>query len=239
MASKDLHNNIDIKRAISPVSVSDNTAQVSQILDTRGYESIELVIATGSIADSDATFVVLIEDGDSATLTDAAAVSDTFLLGTEALASFQFDDDNECRKIGYVGGKRYVRATITPANNASAALLSAVWMMNRSTIGQIRRLKDGDGEYLWAPGLAGGVPNTINGAPYVEAADMPDVGASAKPVAFGDFRRGYVIVDRIAMEMLRDPYTQATSGAVRMIFRRRVGGQVVLPEAIVLQNVAL
>lgn len=116
---------------------------------------------------------------------------------------------------------------------------AAVWMLNRSTIGQIRRLKDGEGQYLWAPGLSGGVPNTINGAPYVEAADMPDVGASAKPVAFGDFRRGYVIVDRIAMEMLRDPYTQATSGAVRMIFRRRVGGQVVLPEAIVLQNVSL
>ena len=132
MASKDLHNNIDIKRAISPVSVSDNTAQVSQILDTRGYESIELVIATGSIADADATFSVLIEDGDSSTLTDAAAVSDTFLLGTEALAGFQFDDDNECRKIGYVGGKRYVRATITPASNASAALLSAVWVLGHA-----------------------------------------------------------------------------------------------------------
>jgi hypothetical protein len=132
MASKDLHNNIDIKRAISPVSVSDNTAQVSQILDTRGYESVELVISTGSIADADATFVVLIEDGDSATLTDAAAVSDTFLLGTEALAGFQFDDDNECRKIGYVGGKRYVRATITPASNASAALFSAVWVLGHA-----------------------------------------------------------------------------------------------------------
>ena len=132
MASKDLHNNIDIKRAISPVSVSDNTAQVSQIVDTRGYESVELVIATGSIADADATFTVLIEDGDSATLTDAAAVPDTFLLGTEALASFAFDDDNECRKIGYVGGKRYVRATITPANNASAALLSAVWVLGHA-----------------------------------------------------------------------------------------------------------
>jgi hypothetical protein len=101
-------------------------------LDTRGYESIELVIATGSIADADATFVVLIEDGDSATLTDAAAVSDTFLLGTEALAGFQFDDDNECRKIGYVGGKRYVRATITPASNASAALFSAVWVLGNA-----------------------------------------------------------------------------------------------------------
>ena len=132
MASKDLHNNIDIKRAISPVSVSDNTAQVSQILDTRGYESIELVIATGSIADADATFSVLIEDGDSSTLTDAAAVADTFLLGTEALAGFQFDDDNECRKIGYVGGKRYVRATITPASNASAALFSAVWVLGNA-----------------------------------------------------------------------------------------------------------
>lgn len=115
----------------------------------------------------------------------------------------------------------------------------AVWMANRATIGAVRKLKDGTGQYLWSPGLAVGVPNSINGAPYVEAPDMPNIGASAKPLAFGDFARAYVIVDRIAMEMLRDPYTQATSGAVRMIFRRRVGGQVVLPEAIVLQNVAL
>ena len=132
MASKDLHNNIDVKRAISPVSEAGNTALVSQIIDTRGYESVELVILTGSIADADATFTVLIEDGDSATLTDNAAVADTFLLGTEAQAGFQFDDDNECRKIGYVGGKRYVRATITPANNASAALIAAVWVLGHA-----------------------------------------------------------------------------------------------------------
>lgn len=132
MASKDLHNNIDVKRAISPVSEAGNTALVSQILDTRGYESVELVIATGSIADADATFTVLIEDGDNAALSDAAAVADTFLLGTEAQAGFQFDDDNECRKIGYVGGKRYLRATITPANNASAALISAVWLLGNA-----------------------------------------------------------------------------------------------------------
>lgn len=132
MASKDLHNNIDVKRAISPVSEAGNTALVSQILDTRGYESVELVIATGSIADADATFTVLIEDGDNAALSDAAAVADAFLLGTEAQAGFQFDDDNECRKIGYVGGKRYVRATITPANNASAALVAAVWVLGNA-----------------------------------------------------------------------------------------------------------
>lgn len=123
---RDLHNNIHPLRAISPVSVSDNTAQVSQIIDRQGFKSLEFVIATGSLADADATFTVLVEDGDAANLSDAAAVADANLLGLETTASFQFDDDNETRKIGYIGNKRYVRLTITPANNASAALLSAV-----------------------------------------------------------------------------------------------------------------
>ncbi|PWB94668.1 phage major capsid protein [Methylosinus sporium] len=109
---------------------------------------------------------------------------------------------------------------------------AATWGMNRSTIGAIRKLKDGDGQYLWSPGLANGVPNSINGAPYVELPDMPDIAANAYPVVFGDWRRAYTLVDRISMEFLRDPYTQATGGNVRFIFRRRQGGQVVLPEAI-------
>ncbi|MDP3417861.1 phage major capsid protein [Falsiroseomonas sp.] len=115
---------------------------------------------------------------------------------------------------------------------------NAVWMMSRLTIGAVRQLKDGNGQYLWAPGLANGVPNTINGASYVEAPDMPAVAAGTKPIAFGDFRRGYTLVDRIAMEMLRDPYTQATSGNVRFIFRRRVGGKVTLAEAYATQTIA-
>lgn len=125
----DIHGDIDYKRAISPVSVSDNTAQVSQIIDRAGYQSVEFAILLGSIADADATFTVLIEDGDAANLSDAAAVDDTYLLGTELLAGFQFDDDNKVRKIGYIGGKRYVRLTITPSNNASAALLAAVALL--------------------------------------------------------------------------------------------------------------
>jgi hypothetical protein len=124
MASKDLHNNLKISRALSPVSVADNTAQVSQIIDTKDYESLEFAILAGSVADADVTFTVLMEHGDQANLSDAAAVADADLLGTEVLAAFQFDDDNETRKIGYVGNKRYVRLTITPANNASAALLA-------------------------------------------------------------------------------------------------------------------
>ena len=87
-------------------------------------------------------------------------------------------------------------------------------------------------------GLQAGIPNTILGQPYIEAADMADVGAGTKPVAFGDFRRGYMIVDRINLSVLRDPYTQAASGTIRYIARRRVGGQVILAEAIRLQNVS-
>lgn len=125
----DLHNKITLKRAISPVSVADTTAQVSQIIDTQGHKSLVFAIATGSIADADATFTVLVEHGDASNLSDAAAVADDMLNGTEVLAAFQFDDDNECRKIGYRGDKRYVRLTITPVANASAALLSAVAIM--------------------------------------------------------------------------------------------------------------
>lgn len=124
----DLANRLAPKRALSPVSVADNTAQVSQIFDTRGMMAIALIILIGAIADADATFTVLIEEGDESDLSDAAAVPDNSLIGTEALAGFQFDDDNELRKIGYIGSKRYLRATITPANNASAALLAAVWL---------------------------------------------------------------------------------------------------------------
>lgn len=123
---QDLMNNIDVKRCISPVSEAGTTALVGQIIDRQGYGSVTYAIATGSIADADVTFTVLLEDGDSATLTDAAAVADADLIGTEALAGFQFDDDNECRKLGYKGSKRYTRLTITPVNNASAALISAV-----------------------------------------------------------------------------------------------------------------
>ena len=123
---RDGHNNVDIKRVISPVSVADNTAQVGQIIDLQGFDTLEYVIATGSIADVDATFTVLLEESDDSGMAGATAVDDKHLIGTEALAGFQFDDDNECRKLGYIGHKRYTRLTITPVNNLAAALLSAV-----------------------------------------------------------------------------------------------------------------
>ena len=111
---------------------------------------------------------------------------------------------------------------------------NGVFVFNRATLGKIRQLVDSNGSYVFQPGfsLQVGVPNTILGQPYIEATDMPDVGSNTYPVAFGDFRRGYMIVDRVALAILRDPYTQATSGTIRYIARRRVGGQVILAEAI-------
>lgn len=124
---KDLHNKIKVSRAISPQNPgSGDSAIVSQIIDNKGYDSLEFLIATGSLSDANATFTVLVEDGDDASLTDNAAVSDDNLLGTEALAGFQFDDDNEVRKIGYRGNKRYVRLTITPSGNTGDVYVSAV-----------------------------------------------------------------------------------------------------------------
>jgi len=130
----DKHNEIDVKRAISPVSVADNTAQVSQIIDTSGYNALEFLIATGSLGDADATFAVTVDHGDAANLSDAAAVPAADLLGTLAQASFIFSDDDTTKKIGYKGAKRYVRLTITPSLNASAAVLSAVAMLQRAAV---------------------------------------------------------------------------------------------------------
>ena len=123
---RDFTNNLHPIRAISPVSVADDTAEVGQIIDRQGFDGLTFIIATGSLADTNATFAVLVEEGNDSGLSDAAAVADADLLGTEALAGFQFDDDDETRKIGYIGDKRYVRLTITPSGNASAALFSAV-----------------------------------------------------------------------------------------------------------------
>lgn len=128
---RDLFNNVHPVRAISPAAaVTDNTAFVSQIIDRKGYNGLLFLILAGSLADADMTTTVLLEHGDQANLSDAAAVPDDELQGTEALAAVQFDDDNETRKLGYAGSKRYVRLTITPANNSGNIFLSAIALLH-------------------------------------------------------------------------------------------------------------
>ncbi|MBX9944861.1 MAG: phage major capsid protein [Reyranella sp.] len=135
-------------------------------------------------------------------------------------------------------------ATIADADGQANGLLTlkhavktaytrnANWALNRTTLGSVRKLKDADKGYIWMPGIALGKPNTIDGDPYVEVPDMPSEGANTYPIAYGDFMRAYTLVDRINMVALRDPYTQATSGNIRFLMYRRIGGQVMLAEAI-------
>jgi len=114
----------------------------------------------------------------------------------------------------------------------SAYANNAVWLLNRQTLKAIRKLKAGDGHYLWQPNIGLGTPPTICERPYIECVDMPDIAANAYPVVLGDFKRGYKIIDRIAISITRDNLTQASSGKCRFTARKRVGGQVVLAEAI-------
>jgi hypothetical protein len=128
---RDLANSIAVRRAISPAAATtDNTPFVSQIIDLAGFDKMMFVINAGALADADATFTTLVEHGDQANLSDAAAVPDSQLTGTEAAASLTFADDNAVRKIGYVGPKRYVRLTVTPANNTGNAFISAVALLS-------------------------------------------------------------------------------------------------------------
>lgn len=126
---RDLMNNVNPKVGITPASPTDTTAQVGPIIDRRGYDSLTYLIALGTIVDADATFTVLLEHGDAANLSDAVAVPDADLIGTEALAGFTFAADLGCRKLGYAGNKRYTRMTITPVGNASAAPMAAIALL--------------------------------------------------------------------------------------------------------------
>ncbi len=84
---------------------------------------------------------------------------------------------------------------------------NATFMMNRRTQGDIRKFKDADGNYLWRPPVSAGQPASLMGYPVAEAEDMPDIAAGALALAFGDFRAGYLVVDRAGVRILRDPYS--------------------------------
>ncbi len=113
-----------------------------------------------------------------------------------------------------------------------------LFAMNRTSLAAVRKLKDLQNNYIWQPGLAQGRPNSIDGDPYIEAPDMPDIAAGSKPILFGDLMRAYTLVDRISMAVVRDGLTRASFGQVKFVARRRVGGQVVLPEAIGVMTVS-
>ena len=112
----------------------------------------------------------------------------------------------------------------------------AVFVMNSATAAAIRKFKTSDGAFLFQPGLQAGSPATLLGYPLIEAEDMPDIAASSLSIAFGNFKAGYVIAERNATTILRDPYTHKPY--VHFYATKRVGGQVVNSEAIKLLKFA-
>ena len=98
------------------------------------------------------------------------------------------------------------------------------FVMNRRTAGLIRKFKDADGNYVWSPATQPGATSSLLGYPVTEIEEMPDIGADSLSIAFGDFRRGYLIVDRAGVRVLRDPYT--AKPYVLFYTTKRVGGGV-------------
>lgn len=104
---------------------------------------------------------------------------------------------------------------------------AGVWAMNGTVLGAVMTLKDGQGNYLWRPGLAPGQPDTILGRPVIEVLDMDNIAANAEPIIYGDFS-GYRILDRAEISWLVDPYTRAVQKQTRFHAYRRVGGRVIM-----------
>ena len=107
---------------------------------------------------------------------------------------------------------------------------NAKWMTNRATLREARKLKDGQGNYIWQPSAVAGQPSALLGFPVVEAEDVPALGTCSLSMAFGDYREAYQIVDRIGLSVLRDPYTSYPY--VFFKFRKRVGGGAISFEAV-------
>lgn len=106
------------------------------------------------------------------------------------------------------------------------------WLMNSKTLGSLRKLKDGQGNYLWQPSYQVGQPEQLLGRPVTEVPDMDDVGAGTFPIVFGDIATAYRIIDRVGLSILVNPYLLATNGITRIHATRRVGAGVVQPAAI-------
>lgn len=111
----------------------------------------------------------------------------------------------------------------------------ASFVMNSATLAEVRKLKTADGAFLWQPGLVEGQPDRLLGYPVVEAEDMPDIAPGAYPIAFGNFRHGYLIAERSATQILRDPFTNKPF--VHFYATKRVGGQVLDSAAIKLLKI--
>jgi HK97 family phage major capsid protein len=148
-------------------------------------------------------------------------------------------------KLGYI--KTGAAADFAASNPADALIdlihglkrgyrQNGAFLMNDMTLAAVRKFKDGQGNYLWQPSAQAGVPSTLLGYRVETDDNMPDLGANEFPVAFGDFKRGYLILDRVGIRVLRDPFTSKPN--VLFYTTKRVAGGVQNFEAIKLLKCA-
>ena len=149
------------------------------------------------------------------------------------------DDSRAANQIQYIAsGQAGAFASTNPADKLldlvyklrAAYLPKASWLMPRSVSSAIRKLKGGDGNYIWQVSLQNGQPPTLLGFPVVFSEDMPAMGNNSLSLAFGDFGEAYTIVDRTGIRLLRDPYTDKPN--VKFYTTKRVGGDVVNFDAV-------
>jgi HK97 family phage major capsid protein len=105
---------------------------------------------------------------------------------------------------------------------------NAKFYMNRTSMGKIRKLKDGQGNYIWQPTYVAGQPSTLQGYPVVEVPGMPNMTTGLVSILFGDMEATYLVIDRIGIRVLRDPFTNKPY--VGFYTTKRVGGGVKNPE---------
>lgn len=134
---RDLANNLKVMPVIDPALNTDlgTTPIEGLIIDSLGFEGLMYVISTGTLSDANATYAVLLEEGNENDLADAAAVADADMIGTEAEAGFTFANDGVVRKLGYIGNKRYTRLTITPTGADSGnSPISAIAILGNAHV---------------------------------------------------------------------------------------------------------
>ncbi len=110
------------------------------------------------------------------------------------------------------------------------------WVMSSATLARVRKLKTSGGDYLWQPSLIPGTPSSLLGYPVYTTSAMPSWSSNQYPIAFGNWERGYLLVDRVGMRVTPDPFS--TPGKVRFYIRRRLGGQILNRQAIKVLKVA-
>ena len=160
-----------------------------------------------------------------------------YTINTSADSARTFGD-LQMVKSAVAGGFKTTTTSSNPADSFIEVIHSmksplragAAWAMNTTTLASVRKFRDVDGNYIWRPGMIEGQSDTILGYRVVEMPDMPDVATDTYPIAFGNWTRGYYIVDRMGTRTLRDPYSNKPY--VGFYATKRVGGMVVDSQAI-------